>query len=162
MEPQTHWSWVRISAWMVLRMECRLLAPAPHPRPTTAPPLPPAPPLESWFPEILFLLDSLKDLSAGSLLFLNSEHLAQEKRLHLRKWKMFLLGILALSPLINISLLALSWKKAQAKCARSLLTHLCCGGRRLSTWTQLCIADLPVLTHLLPTFLFVPALPLVS
>ena len=160
MEPQTHWSWVRVGARMVLRMECRLLAPSPYPRPPNH--AAPAPPPESLFPEILFLLDSLKDLSAGSLLFLNPGHLAQEKRLHLRKRKMFLLGILALSPPINISLLALSWKKAQAKCARSLLTHLCCGGRRLSTWTQLCIADLPVLTHLLPTFLFVPALPLVS
>lgn len=135
---------------MVLRMECRL--PAPNPDPLHPDPPPP----ESLFPEILFLHDSLKNLSAGSLLFMNPGHLGQEKWLHLRKWKMFLLGILHLSPPINISLLALSWKKAQAKCACSLLAHLCCGRCHPSTWTQLCVADLPVLTHLWQPFSLSP------
>lgn len=137
---------------MVLSMECCLPAPRP---------LPP----ESWFSEILFLHDSLKDLSAGSLLFLNPGHLAQEKLLHLRKQTMFLRHLAPLTIDKHFPSCFVPEESPSQVCmfTADICEHTSVLWRAPSLHLDSAFfADLPVLTHLLLTFLFAPALPLVS
>lgn len=128
--------------------------------PTLTPiPRPPTPP-ESLFPEILFLHDSLKNLSAGSLLFMNPGHLGQENGFISENGKCFSWASCTSLP-INISLLLCPGRKPKP-CVRVHCWHTCAvEGAILSTWTQLALLTC-LYSPIYGNLLFVPTLPLVS